>query len=68
MAILVAQLAKALPGSLNGTFQQSFGTVGSQLTWITAGFMIPVVVFELTFGMLGGRFGHRKLTILGAGA
>jgi EmrB/QacA subfamily drug resistance transporter len=66
VAVLVAQLANALPGALNGTFQQYFGTVGSQLTWITAGFMIPVVVFELTFGMLGDRFGHRRLTILGA--
>ena len=66
VAVLVAQLANALPGALNGTFQQYFGTVGSQLTWITAGFMIPVVVFELTFGMLGDRFGHRRLTIIGA--
>lgn len=66
IAVLVAQLANALPGALNGTFQQYFGTVGSQLTWITAGFMIPVVVFELTFGMLGDRFGHRRLTIVGA--
>jgi EmrB/QacA subfamily drug resistance transporter len=66
VAVLVAQLANALPGALNGTFQQYFGTVGSQLTWITAGFMIPVVVFELTFGMLGDRFGHRKLTMIGA--
>jgi EmrB/QacA subfamily drug resistance transporter len=66
VAVLVAQLANALPGALNGTFQEYFGTVGSQLTWITAGFMIPVVVFELTFGMLGDRFGHRRLTIIGA--
>lgn len=66
VAVLVAQLANALPGALNGTFQQYFGTVGSQLTWITAGFMIPVVVFELTFGMLGDRFGHRRLTIIGS--
>ncbi len=65
-AVLVAQLANALPGVLNGTFQQYFGTVGSQLTWITAAFMIPVVVFELTFGLLGDRFGHRRLVLFGA--
>jgi hypothetical protein len=41
---MVAQIANALPGSLNGVFQQTFNTVGSQLTWITAAFMIPVVV------------------------
>lgn len=66
IAVLVAQLANALPGALNGTFQVYFDTYGSQLTWITAGFMLPVVVFELTFGVLGDRFGHRKLTVIGA--
>ncbi len=66
IAVLVAQLANALPGALNGTFQVYFETYGSQLTWITAGFMLPVVVFELTFGVLGDRFGHRKLTVIGA--
>lgn len=49
LAVMVAQIANALPGALNGVFQETFGTVGSQLTWITAAFMIPVVVFELTF-------------------
>jgi hypothetical protein len=53
VAVMVAQIANALPGALNGEFQQSFNTVGSQLTWITAAFMIPVVVFELTFGLPG---------------
>ena len=61
LAVFVAQVANALPGSLNGVFQESFATVGSQLTWITAAFMIPVVVFELTFGLLGDKLGHRKL-------
>ena len=53
LAVMVARIANALPGALNGVFQETFGTVGSQLTWITAAFMIPVVVFELTFGVLG---------------
>jgi len=66
LAVMVAQIANALPGALNGVFQQTFGTVGSQLTWITAAFMIPVVVFELTFGVLGDRYGHRKLVVGGA--
>ncbi|MET1042766.1 MAG: MFS transporter [Microbacteriaceae bacterium] len=63
---MLAQLANALPGSLNGLFQETFNTVGSQLTWITAAFMIPVVVFELTFGVLGDKFGHRKLVVGGS--
>jgi EmrB/QacA subfamily drug resistance transporter len=62
----VAHLANAMPGALNGVFQQTFDAVGSQLTWITAAFMIPVVVFELTFGALGDKFGHRKLVAGGA--
>ena len=61
LAVMVAQIANALPGALNGEFQLTFNTFGSQLTWITAAFMIPVVVFELTFGVLGDKIGHRKL-------
>ena len=66
LAVMVAQIANALPGALNGVFQQTFNTVGSQLTWITAAFMIPVVVFELTFGVLGDKVGHRKLVAGGS--
>lgn len=66
IAVLIAQLANALPGALNGTFQLHFQASGSQIAWISAAFMLPVVVFELTFGMLGDKFGQRKLTIIGA--
>ncbi|MFD1212411.1 MFS transporter [Arthrobacter sp. GCM10027362] len=66
LAVMVAQVANALPGALNGEFQLTFNTFGSQLTWITAAFMIPVVVFELTFGVLGDKLGHRKLVLGGA--
>lgn len=66
LAVMVAQIANALPGALNGEFQLTFNTFGSQLTWITAAFMIPVVVFELTFGVLGDKFGHRKLVVGGS--
>ncbi len=66
LTVMVAQIANALPGALNGEFQQTFDTVGSQLTWITASFMVLVVVFELTFGVLGDRYGHRKLVLGGS--
>ncbi|MCG2621875.1 MFS transporter [Arthrobacter sp. I2-34] len=66
LAVMIAQVANALPGALNGEYQLTFNTFGSQLTWITAAFMIPVVVFELTFGVLGDKFGHRKLVVGGA--
>ncbi|WP_448628588.1 MFS transporter [Geodermatophilus sp. URMC 64] len=66
VAVLVAQVANALPASLNGLFQSDLQTTGSQLTWITAAFMIAVVVFELTFGALGDLFGRRRLQMYGA--
>ncbi|MHC1559196.1 MFS transporter [Actinomycetospora sp. C-140] len=65
VAVLVAQVANALPASLNGLFQSDLGATGSQLTWITAAFMIAVVVFELTFGVLGDLFGRRRLQAAG---
>ncbi len=60
-AVFVAQVANALPASLNGLFQQDLHTHGSQLTWITAAFMIAVVCFEFTFGVVGDLFGRRRL-------
>ena len=65
VAVLVAQIANALPASLNGLFQSDLHATGSQLTWITAAFMIAVVVFELTFGVLGDLFGRRRLQAAG---
>ncbi|NYV77518.1 MFS transporter, partial [Streptomyces sp. UH6] len=64
-AVFVAQVANALPASLNGLFQQDLHTHGSQLTWITAAFMIAVVCFEFTFGVLGDLFGRRRLVVAG---
>ncbi|WP_122615518.1 MFS transporter [Streptomyces sp. Tu 4128] len=64
-AVFVAQVANALPASLNGLFQEDLHTHGSQLTWITAAFMIAVVCFEFTFGVLGDLFGRRRLVVAG---
>ncbi|MCX4794354.1 MFS transporter [Streptomyces sp. NBC_01242] len=65
-AVFVAQVANALPASLLGLFQADLNTHGSQLTWITAAFMIAVVCFEFTFGVLGDLFGRKKLITVGA--
>ncbi|KAA9156934.1 MFS transporter [Amycolatopsis acidicola] len=65
-AVLLAQVAYSLPGALNGTFQQEFGATGAQLTWVTAAFAIPMVVFELTTGVLGDLFGRKRLLQAGA--
>ncbi|WP_406141875.1 MFS transporter [Streptomyces sp. NBC_01089] len=65
-AVFVAQVANALPASLNGLLQEDLHTHGSQLTWITAAFMVAVVCFEFTFGVLGDLFGRKKLITAGA--
>ena len=64
--MFVSQAISALPASLNGLFQSSLNISGLQLTWITAAFMVSVVVFEFSFGVLGDMFGRKKLVIGGA--
>ena len=66
LAVMVAQVAYSLPGALNGTFQQDFNISGAELTWISAAFATTMVVFELTFGVLGDMFGRKRLLLGGA--
>lgn len=66
IAVFIAQIANAMPVSLNGLFQQSLHTQGSELTWITAAFQVTVVIFEFTFGVIGDLFGRRRLVTVGA--
>ncbi|GAB3168558.1 MFS transporter [Streptomyces incanus] len=66
LAVFVAQLATTIPATLNGLFQADLQPLGSQLTWITAAFLLPIVVLELTFGVLGDLFGRRRLLVGGA--
>ncbi len=68
LAVCVGQLALAIPAVLNGLFQQDLGTSASQLTWISDAFLVPVTLFELSFGVLGDLFGRKRLLIIGAGA
>jgi MFS family permease len=67
LGVLVVQITMAIPAVLNGQFQQDFGTTSAQLTWITAAFLIPVTLLELTFGVLGDLFGRKRLLVWGAG-
>ncbi len=66
LAIVLAQMALAIPASLNGLFQQDLGTSSAQLTWISDVFLIPVCVLELSFGVLGDLFGRKRLLLIGA--
>jgi MFS family permease len=65
-AVTLAQITNALPGALNGTFAVEFQTSGAGLTWIAGMFMMGIVVFELSWGLLGDLFGRKKLLYAGA--
>src|SRR2546429_5459208 len=67
LAVCLAQIALAMPATLNGLFQEDLHPVGSQLTWISDAFLLPVSVLELTFGVLGDLFGRKRL-LVGGGA
>ncbi|MHA6693821.1 MFS transporter [Homoserinimonas sp. A520] len=66
IAVTLAQITNAFPGALNGQFAVEFQASGAGLTWITSVFIIAIVVFELTFGVLGDLFGRKKLLYAGA--
>ncbi|MBK3646482.1 MFS transporter [Streptomyces sp. MBT33] len=66
-AVCLAQIALAMPATLNGLFQEDLHPVGSQLTWISDAFLLPVSVLELTFGVLGDLFGRKRLLVGGSG-
>ena len=48
IAVILAQMALAIPAVLNGLFQQDLGTSSSQLTWISDAFFVPVCMLELS--------------------
>jgi MFS family permease len=66
LAACVGQIGFATPAVLNGLFQQNLGTTASQLNWISAAIVIPLTLFELTFGVVGDMFGRKRLLIGGA--
>lgn len=63
--VMVAQVAYSLPASLLGTIQQQFGISGADLTWVSAVFATAMVIFELTFGVVGDRIGRKQLLLGG---
>ncbi len=65
-AVTLAQITNALPGALSGTFAVEFHTSGAGLTWIAGMFLMGIVVFELSWGLLGDMFGRKKLLYIGA--
>lgn len=65
-AVMLAQIGIAIPATLNGLFQQDLHPIGSQLTWISDAFLLPVAALELSFGVLGDLFGRKRLLVGGA--
>src|SRR6195952_5879769 len=62
---MAGQIGIAIPATLNGLFQEYFHPIGSQLTWISDAFLLPVVVLERTFGVLGDLYGRKRLLVGG---
>lgn len=67
IAVGVAQIGLSIPAVLNGLFQVDLATSSTQLTWISDAFLVPVTLFELTFGVIGDLFGRKRLLAIGAG-
>jgi MFS family permease len=66
VAVAVAQFGLSIPAVLNGLFQLDLSPSSTQLTWISDAFLVPVAIFELTFGVVGDRFGRKRLLAGGA--
>src|SRR3954453_19644331 len=65
LGVFVAQVAYSLPASILGTIQQDLGISGASLTWVSAAFAAALVIFELTFGVVGDLFGRKQLLLGG---
>jgi MFS family permease len=65
-AVALAQIGVSIPAVLNGLFQMDLGTTSTQLTWISDAFLVPITLFELTFGVVGDLFGRKRLLAAGA--
>jgi len=65
LAACVGQVQFASPAVLNGLFQLDLGPTASQFNWISAAIVIPLTLFELTFGVIGDLFGRKRLLVVG---
>ena len=66
LAVAVAQIGLSIPAVLNGMIQQDLGTTSTQLTWVSDALLVPITLFELTFGVVGDLFGRKRLLAIGA--
>jgi MFS family permease len=66
LAVCLAEITITMPTVLNGLFQTRLHADGSQIAWITDATLLPVTALALTFGLLGDRFGRRRMLMVGA--
>lgn len=65
-ACFVAQVGLSIPAVINGYINQDLGLSSTQLTWVSDAFLVPVTLFELSFGVVGDLFGRKRLLAIGA--
>jgi len=65
-ACFLAQVGVSIPAVINGYINQDLGTTSTQLTWVSDAFLVPVTLFELSFGVVGDLFGRKRLLAIGA--
>ncbi|WP_256363270.1 MFS transporter [Streptomyces sp. TRM70350] len=66
LAVCLAQIRLVLPAAINGEMQRTLQTSGAELTWISDAFLVPAAVLALTFGVVGDRYGRKKLVVVAA--
>ena len=65
LAVAIAQMCITIPSPLNGAISTAFGASGSQIAWVTSGFILPTAILELNFGVVGDLFGRKRLLVIG---
>ncbi len=65
-AVFLAQIGLVWPAAINGVIQATFQTSGAQLSWVSDAFLVPIAMTSLTFGVLGDRYGRKKMLVGGA--
>lgn len=65
-ACFVAQFGLSIPAVINGYINQDLGLTSTALTWVSDAFLVPVTLFELSFGVVGDLFGRKRLLAIGS--
>jgi len=64
-ACFVAQFGVSIPATIQGYVNLDLHPTSTTLTWVSDAFMVPVTLFELSFGVFGDLFGRKRLLWIG---